>query len=163
MYSEEKERTNRLNDAVKVYLGFTSFIIGLGVLKVVTADDIAFLFKQPNSLATTASYLKAIGVILFCLSFVLFAISALFTILVLKVWQFERLCDPEQLVVKAVTMEGEPALLSTMIADFAIAANRNYEVNEKKARLLSYGLLALICALLSFGISWLFAGLIPKI
>ena len=163
MYEEEKDRSQRLNDAVKVYLGFTSFIVGIGALKLVTVDQLAALFKVQALPVAAAVLSTRIGTMLFFVSFALFAASAVCTILVLKVWRFERLCDPEHLVVRTAIMESEMDLLSSMVADYAVAANRNYEVNERKAKLLSYGLLFLMCAVLLFGCSWFFAKLLPLV
>lgn len=153
MYEEEKERTTRLNHAVTVYLGFTSFVVGYCVLKLVQLDEIAVLFNK-QSPPIQMSYQQMTGVILFCVSCALFAVSSTLTILVLKVWRFERLCDPQQVVMKSVRMESDTQLLLDMIADFAVAANRNYQVNEKKAKLLSYGLLTLMSGFILLGASW---------
>jgi len=50
-------------------------------------------------------------------------------------------------------MESENSLLSAIISDYVIAANKNYEVNENKAKLLSKALFCLIVGLIFFVIS----------
>ena len=45
-------------------------------------------------------------------------------------------------------MMSEEEMLSTMIADYTVATNKNHDINEGKARHLSYALLYLLGALL---------------
>jgi hypothetical protein len=70
--------------------------------------------------------------------------------LVLKVWHFERLCDPEETIARSVKFSHEEELLAAMAADYAVSANRNHAINEKKAQLLSWALFLLIASLILF-------------
>lgn len=153
LYEEEKARTIGLNNAVKVYIAFLTITLGMGVFGVLPVERISILLNG-TSIDSTYKYVKVSGVVLFYVSVLLFFSSFIFTILVLKVWKFERLCNPKQTALKSVFIETENKMLSVIIADYVIAANRNYEINEKKAKLLSKALFSLVGGLILFSISW---------
>lgn len=154
IYEEEHQRTNRLNNAVKIYLTFLTITLGIGILKIVPLAEIKNLLKSVSSLNPIGPYLELIALSLFYLSAILFGFSFIFTILVLKIWRFERLCDPKDTALKSISLGSENQLLSLITADYTVAANRNYLINEKKARLLSRALFCLISALLIFATTW---------
>lgn len=65
-------------------------------------------------------------------------------------WDRERLCDPEYFITKASSMATVKELLSSIISDYTVSANRNHHVNERKARLLYISLIFFLISLLFF-------------
>lgn len=151
LYEEEKERKNNLNDSVKTYIVFLTFILGVGVLKILPLEKLILLLKNKSINQNFIIF----SIIVFSLSIFIFFISLIFTILILKTWKFERPSDPKITTLKSVCMENENELLSSIIADYIIACNRNHAINDKKAKLLSYALFSLITGMIFFIVSLL--------
>ena len=140
LYEEEKQRTERLERKVNVFavaLGgsFVAVFLKLPVGKMKYDLDVS----QPQGL---------IIAILLAVSLLLFILSSLFTFLVYKIREFERLSDPKKMAIKTQSMTHEIDMLSAMIADYTVATNKNHVINNNKARHLSYALLCLLGALL---------------
>lgn len=144
IYEEEKTRANLLNNTVKIYLAFLTFALGLGVWKMMPIDK-AFLYINRSPHYLNHYYIFKC---FFILSLFLFFLSFIFTILVLKVWKFERLCDPKERAINSVFTKNPNKILSIIISDYIVAANRNYEINEKKAKLLSKAVFSLLSGLI---------------
>lgn len=145
LYEEEKGRTERLEKKVNI------FSVALGgsfvavFLKLPVGRMSAFInFSQPNAFIAT---------VLLFVSLLLFIMSSFFTFLVYKVRKFERLSDPKQMAAKAQAMTDEVEMLSAIIADYTVATNKNHDINDAKARHLSYALLCLVSALLLIVVS----------
>ena len=151
LYEEEKERTNRLNDAVKVYIAFLTFILGVGAFKILTIDKLQQLLKNSPTNRTFVIF----GVVLFAISVLAFFTSFVFTILILRIWRFERLSNPRKISIKATFMENQNDLLSVIIADYIVACDRNHNINNNKASFLSRALFFLITGLVFLVISLL--------
>ncbi len=120
--------------------------MGVGVFKAFPVEKVILLASN----ATANKTLVIVGLFLFLLSISAFFISLIFTVLVLKVWRFERLTDPEQTAIKAIFVESEQELISYIISDYVVACNRNHKVIEKKAKYLSHGLRFLLLGLVLF-------------
>lgn len=155
MYEEEKGRTDRLNDAVKVYIAFMTFILGFVVFKMFPPEETPVLVS-----AAIKSNIGIIYISLALISFTSFLISFVCTIFVLKIWKFERVCDPRDIVTRSLLWESENELISVIIADYSTAANRNHEINDRKSKLLSKALFSLVVGLAAFAIClFIFYGL----
>jgi hypothetical protein len=148
LYEEENERRDRLNNAVKVYIGFLTFILAIGVFRLIPFEELILLLKN-----RTYIVISIFGVIFYGTSVISFFISFIFTILVLKMWPFERLSDPRTMVVKSIFMENKNDYVSSMISDYVVACNANHEINNQKSRLLSWGLTFLIGGFILFVLS----------
>ena len=140
LYEEEKYRTERLERKVNV------FAVALG------GSFVAVFLKLPvgkmPSILDVSQLQGFIVTILFSISLLLFVLSSVFTFLVYKVREFERLSDPKKMAFKTQSMKDEVEILSAMIADYTVATNKNHKINEVKARHLSFALLSLLGALL---------------
>lgn len=145
LYEEEKQRTERLERKVNVFTvalggGFVAVLLKLPSERIFSFTD----FSQPTALVVC---------IPFAISLLLFLLSSFYTFLVYKVRKFERLSNPKEMARKAQSMTDEAEFLSALIADYTVATNKNHDINENKARHLSYALLCLLGALLFIIIS----------
>ncbi len=136
LFEQEQKRAASIVGGAKVYIAFLVFILGSILLKVLTADKILLIFAS----STTGLTEKIIGG-----SIILAAVAALtaavaFTILVLKVWSYDRLCDPIERFKETLGMKNELEVLSKSISDFAIAISRNNRINNARAEYLTRGL-----------------------
>jgi hypothetical protein len=151
LYEEEKERKNSLHAAVKTYITLLTFILGiglgLGLIKGLPIDK--------SIIVSNNNFINIWLIIFFSISICCFFISLIFTILVLKIWRFERPADPRSISLKSIFMENENEVISDIIADYIIACEKNYNINESKAKLLSRGLFFLITGFILFVISFL--------
>ena len=143
LYEAEKERTSNLNNSVKVYIAFLTFILSVGAFKTLSIEKLVSLLKKASVDRTFAVF----GIALFALSVLSLFISFVFTILILRIWRFERLSNPLVTAIRSVYMETENELLSALIANYIVASNRNHNINDQKAKLLSYALFSLIIGL----------------
>ena len=152
LYEEEKERRDILNKTMQIYLGALGFAIGVVILKLTSIDKILALIQKAS---IHGQNIQSIVITLFVVSAMLFVFSFISTLLVVKMWKRERPSDPESLVTKSASMESINTLLSTIIADYAVAANRNHNVNEQKALLLCKALYLFLASLLIFSIAYI--------
>jgi hypothetical protein len=126
LYEQEQKRAASIIGGAKVYIGFLVFIVGSISLKVITPDKLAELFN--NNVIPFWS--KMVGISFILLSGLSLLISLLFTILVLKVWSYERLCNPTERFKETISMTNQLEVLSKCLSDFAIAASRNNIINN---------------------------------
>lgn len=143
LFEQEQKRSNSIISGAKVYIGFLVFIIGSIFLKVISVEDIDKLFNNIIN-----PYLKIIVIFLLILSVISLLISIIFTILVLKVWSYERLCNPIERFKETILMTKEYEVISKCLSDFAITVNRNNQINNTRARYLSFALAFLLAGLL---------------
>ena len=158
-YNEEKERRETLDKTMRIYLTALGFAIGVVILKLTSIEKISALIQENSGLGQNTQLLFNA---FFIVAMILFSMSFIFTLLVVKMWNRERLCDPEYFVTKAASMETINSLLSDIIADYAVAANRNHTVNEKKALFLSRALYLFLASLLVFSLAYMVLILITK-
>lgn len=136
LFEQEQKRAASIVNGAKIYIAFLIFILGSIFLKVITPDKILILFST-----TYISFvIKLIGIILVLLTALSLTISVIFTILVLKVWFYERLCDPIERFQETLIMKDEIEVLSKSISDFAVAISRNNQINNKRSEYLTHGL-----------------------
>ena len=152
LYEGEKERRDVLNKTMRIYLAALGFAIGVVILKLTNIDKISALIQETS---VHGQNIQIIIIALFVVAAILFVLSFIFTLLVVKMWDRERLCDPESFVTKSASMETINTLLSSVIADYAVAANRNHNINEKKALLLSRALYSFLTSVLIFSITYI--------
>lgn len=155
LYEEENERRDVLNNTTKIFLGTFGFVISVGLAKITAIEKLPSMILGISSSAPAGKYIALAGALLLLASVGLFLASFLFTLLVVKIWKRERLCDPQGFVFRAMTMPDEARLLSAIIADYVVAANRNHRINEQKARLLTRALLSFISAFIVFMLTWI--------
>ncbi|MEW6444283.1 MAG: hypothetical protein AB1640_25340 [bacterium] len=154
LYEEENERRDVLNNTTKIFLGTFGFVVSVGVAKIASIEKLPSMIQGLSNRAPAGEYIALTSILLlFAAAGLLFA-SFLFTVLVVKMWKRERLCDPQRFVFRAMTMSNEARLLSAIVADYVVAANRNHRINEQKARLLSRALLSFISGFIVFVVTW---------
>lgn len=145
IYEEEKDRTKSINDAVKVYILLISFILGAGLYKVLPLNN-----SFPMNIDYNDVSIALIINILFLLAVLSFLTSLIFTVLIMKVWKFERLCEPKNKFAQAIILNDYNEYLISVIADYIVTSNRNNYINSQKAILLSRALVFLISGLTLF-------------
>ena len=133
-----------------MYLGVIGVISGLIIVKTETIETLSVLMSEASYLPIVGSFLAVFSIGTFTIAGFLFLAAALFTLVTIKIWTRERLCDPEIMIDNASSIECEEKLLSMISADYAVSANRNYNVNEKKAKSLSRALFCLFSAVFVF-------------
>ncbi len=140
LFEQEQKRAASIVGGAKVYIAFLVFILGSIFLKAITPEKILALFSN----FSIESWLRFTVVSLIILSAIALSLALLFTILVLKVWFYERLCDPIERFKETLTMKDEIEVLSKSISDLAVATSRNNLINNKRAEYLTWGLNSLI-------------------
>ncbi len=140
LFEQEQKRAASIVGGAKVYIAFLVFILGSIILKAITPGKIVSLFSKSD----INSGAKLIGISLVVLSATALTAAVLYTILVLKVWLYERLCDPIERFQETLTMSDEVEVLSKALSDFAIAISRNNHINNKRAEYLTRGLYCLL-------------------
>jgi hypothetical protein len=151
LYEEEKERTCRLEKKVEIYTA----MLGGGfwvVFTLIPTDRLSALIERHS----IENHIGSIILSTLILSFTLFLLSSIFTILVYRVRNFEWLCNPEKRALESIDMKNENEFISSMIADYTIAANRNHEINDKKACLLSKAIFTLLTGIIFLAIGLFF-------
>ena len=88
VYSEEKKRSEFLNNRAKIYLTLQTFILGALFLKLELIDKI---FNPINNYGI----LFVLDIFLYFLSLILFLIASIYTSLALRIMIFESLCNPK--------------------------------------------------------------------
>lgn len=136
LFEQEQKRAASIVDGAKVYIAFLVFILGSIFLKVITPEKIIALFASPSAGLTA----KIIGISLVTLSGAALAAAVAFTILVMKVWSYDRLCDPVERFRETLTMKDELEVLSKSMSDFAVSISRNNRINNKRAEYLTRAL-----------------------
>lgn len=155
LYEEENERRDVLNNTTKIFLGTFAFVVSVGLVKIAAIEKLPSMILGLSNGTLAGKYIALVCTLLLLASVGLFFASFLFTVLVVKMWKRERLCDPQGFVFRAMTMSDEARLLSAIVADYVVAANRNHRINEQKARLLSKALLSFISAFIVFVLTWM--------
>lgn len=140
LFEQEQNRAASIVGGAKVYIAFLVFILGSIFLKAITPEKILTLFSNSD----IGSGAKFIGIFLVVLSALALTAAVVFTILVLKVWFYDRLCDPIERFKETLTMSDEVEVLSKSISDFAVAISRNNRINNKRAEYLTRGLNCLL-------------------
>lgn len=135
LFEQEQNRAKSIVNGAKIYIAFLVFILGSIFLKVLTAEKLIIL---ANSAA--GSVAKIIGISLVILTAMILTAAVAFTVLVLKVWSYDRLCDPIERFKETLTMKNELEVLSKSISDIAVATSRNNRINNMRARYLTLGL-----------------------
>jgi hypothetical protein len=142
LYEEEKSRTERIERKMHV------FAVALGATVVVMLGCLPLSKLSDASVAAGAPRVIVAVPLAICIA--LLALCTVYIFRVYKVQRFERLTDPKIATVRAMSMRTKSELLSSIIADYAVATNRNHEINERKAEDLSRALILLLGALISF-------------
>lgn len=136
LYEQEQKRSASIVAGAKVYIAFLVFILGSIFLKVITADNVLSVVKSYS----VPQWQKVLACSLIALSATAILIALVFSIFVLKVWSYDRLCNPDDRLLETVRMSSETEVLSKSICDFAVATSRNNAINNTRARYLSYAL-----------------------
>jgi hypothetical protein len=137
LYEEEKQRNEKLNSATNTYLVVITFAFSF------SAGLLSWLSPKATNLSTILNDKFQLLLILgLGVSILILLLSLIFTLLVIKVRQFERLCSPVDFATKASIMENEDELISSIISNYVVATERNFLINNKKARFLTLGMQA---------------------
>lgn len=139
MYEEERHRSEKLNSASNTYLVFITFAFTFttGLLNW-TGNPFGDLLSK------NATLIQSILLVVVCFALILIFMSLILTILVVKVYRFERLCNPKDFAVETADINDESLILTSIISHYIVATERNYKVNNTKANFLSYGLKAYV-------------------
>ena len=158
IYEEEKDRRNILNNTSKIYMAAQLFILTVLGSKIIGADkffdSMHNIYKSTNNL----SFNGTIIIMIFVVAIITFFFSFVLAVLVNKMWDRQRLNNPEELVSSIGQFPSENMLIAKMAADYAVASNTNHYVNDKKALLLKYSLFSFLASI--FFIVFGFAGAI---
>jgi hypothetical protein len=136
LYEQEQKRSASIVAGAKIYIAFLVFILGSIFLKVITADNILSVVNSHS----VPQWQKVLGFSLIAVSALVILLALVFSIFVLKVWSYDRLCNPDERLLETARMTSETEVLSKSICDFAVATSRNNAINNKRARYLSYAL-----------------------
>lgn len=135
LYEQENHRSEKLNASTNTYLvaitfAFT-FLVGL----------LGWMFpKESGPLIPLDSTIQALLAACAGVAILLILASLIFTMLVVKVRPFERLCDPVKFAGQTSDIRDEADLMRAMISHYVVATDRNFQLDNQKARLLSYAL-----------------------
>jgi hypothetical protein len=137
-----------LNSATNTYLVFITFAFTFtaGLLNWLI-DPIKILLSKDFTL------IQYIFIISMGLAILLIVLSLIFTILVVKVHKFERLCIPKDFALEMSNVNEESEILTSITSHHIVATERNHMVNNRKAKLLSFGLQAYISGFILFILS----------
>jgi hypothetical protein len=144
LFEQEQRRAANIVGGAKVYIAFLVFVLSSLLLKVIDPKTLVALFTG----SSIGSPLRIILISLVLAATVALSAAVLFTISVLKVWYYDRLCDPIERFRETLSMEDELQVLSKSICDFAVATGRNNRINNMRATYLARGLNCLLTGLL---------------
>lgn len=148
LYEEEKDRRDSLNNTSKIYMAAQLFVLTVIGTKFIESKEV---YAFTDSLKTITNTTPVIGHGLYVIlvgSIVLFLVSFVLAVLVNKMWDRERLNDPEKVLYLIDQYSTENTLIAKIIADYAVASNRNHRINDFKASLLRYSLSAFMISIL---------------
>ncbi|RJP46348.1 MAG: hypothetical protein C4583_19045 [Anaerolineaceae bacterium] len=135
LYEQENQRNEKLTFATNIYLVVITFAFTF------LAGLLSWLFPESGNSSLIADHRFQVALwVCFGISIVSILLSLIFTLLVVKVRSFERLCNPKEFVVEADYFETEERLIGSIISHYVVATERNFLVNNKKAKYLAYGL-----------------------
>lgn len=152
LYEQENQRNEKLTSVTNIYLVVITFAFSFmsGLLSLISPSSETALFNL-NISKNPVLYI-GLGV-----AVVLILLSLIFTLLVVKVRSFERLCNPKDYVTEAEHFKTEQELVGSMIAHYVVATERNFLVNNKKAAHLAnalqsyvFGFVILLLAIVGF-------------
>ncbi len=134
LHEQENQRNDKLTNVTNIYLVVITFALTLllGVLSLIS----------PTAGTLLVNLSGEFRIILFCglgVAVLLILSSLFFTMLVVKVRAFERLCNPKEFIIEASTIQTEEEVISEIISHYVVATERNFITNNTKARLLTYG------------------------
>ena len=135
LYEQENHRSEKLNASTNTYLvaitfAFT-FLVGL----------LGWMFpKESGPLAPLNGPVQVLMLVCIGIAVLLILLSLIFTMLVVKVRPFERLCDPAEFAEQTKSIRDEADLMRAIISHFVVATDRNFQLDNEKARFLAYGL-----------------------
>lgn len=142
VYDEESERYSQLGTRCNLYLTIITFYLGVIFLKI---DDI---------LKFVAVF--QVSVFLVLVLGILFVAALAFTVLALRIREYEGIFDPEEVIDSfgpKPPSDGE--FLDKRIVDLAVATNRNSVQNNRVASLLQWSAsLIFVAVLLQVVIFW---------
>jgi hypothetical protein len=135
LHEQENQRNDKLTSVTNIYLVVITFAFTLllGVLSLISPSAVNMLLKLSGDFQIVL--FGGLGISVFLL-----LMSLIFTVLVVKVRSFERLCNPKEFVIEASIIKSEEEVISAIISHYVVATERNFLVNNKKAKYLSYAL-----------------------
>jgi len=131
LYEEELNRSERFHGAMKTYLLFIGSTLAGSVATIKWLNLSPLMIKRPS--LSFFELLLNIGL----LTALLLLIAAFtFAVLVIKGWKTERLCEPKEFILTSSMIGKKTKLLESIISNYAIAAERNGKVNDKRSTFL---------------------------
>lgn len=150
LYEEEKDRRDILNNTSKIYMAAQIFVLTAFGTKVIGTDKVYTFLDSLRTYTETSPFIGSIISIIFFISLASFLSSFVLAILVNKMWNRERLNDPEKLLSSMGQFSTENMIIAKIMADYAISSNRNHQINDSKALLLRYSLFSFMVTIFSF-------------
>ena len=132
VYDDEIDRSKDLTATGRIYLTVASFFLGGAAFQ--ASDQLASI----NSLAQT---LLGAALLLLGIAFVLVVIS-------LFVFTYESTFDPLELLESEDGLLEDDAFLEDRVVDLAVATQRNFEINDNRAKLLKVASATLLAGVL---------------
>jgi len=135
LHEQEEHRNDKLSGVTNTYLVVITFAFTLllGVISLALPNLEDLLLRLSPGVSTMLLIVAGAAVLLILL-------SLFFTLLVVKVRPFERLCDSREFVLEASKMKGEAEVISSIISHYVVSTERNFLINNQKARYLSLAL-----------------------
>ncbi|MDD4051640.1 MAG: hypothetical protein PHR28_07065, partial [candidate division Zixibacteria bacterium] len=143
LYEMEDSRGDKLNGLVRTYMSFIAFALGGG------ATIIQFVIDRENYVQISRSQSASVALfMLTSISACLILCSGVLTIFAAKIRRFEGLNSACKVTIQAVLLKGEGQLIPILTADYAVAADRNYANNQRKAKYLSLAVAVYLAGIL---------------
>lgn len=149
IYEEENDRRDILNNTSKIYMAAQIFILTIIGTKAIGADKIYTFFDSLKSYTNSSPFIGSIIYFIFFSSLVSFLASFVLAVLVNKMWDRERLNNPEKVLSSIGQFPTENMLIAKILADYAVASNRNHQINDSKASLLRCSLFSFMASIFS--------------
>lgn len=135
LHEQEDQRNDKLTGVTNIYLVVITFAFTLllGIISLIspTMEESLLGIRQGYQIALLIGLGAAVVLIL---------ASLFFTMLVVKVRSFERLCNPKEFILEASNIKSEEAVISAVISHYVVSTERNFLVNNRKAMYLALAL-----------------------
>lgn len=132
VYNDEIDRSKDLTATGRIYLTVASFFLGGAAFQA---------FDQLAEIGSAAQLLLGTALLLLGGAFVLVVVS-------LFVFTYEATFDPLELLESEEGLLEEEDFLEDRIVDLAVATQRNFEINDRRARLLKAASFTLLTGVL---------------
>jgi hypothetical protein len=124
LYQEQNDRKKTIETRAQLYLTVQTLYFGFVVLKF--SDLLSSSNKTPSSLPSVYLWLQILVA-------ALMATALVFTLLAVKIRQYEAVCDLKEAAISIDEDPEEGRFFDLRIGDFVVASNRNIKANSDAA------------------------------